>query len=664
MMKKIVPLISFCFFYASFSQAQFTRFLVKFKNKGNNPYSLSDPSAYLSQRAIDRRTRYNISIDSVDLPVTPGYISQVTAVPNVIILNTSKWLNQVSVQTTDANAINAIAGLPFVQNVTGIGARIMPAGNTKRFEEESGADSLLPVARIQNTTGDYYDYGANSFNEMHLHHGEFLHNIGLRGEGMQTALIDAGFYNYDTFNAFDSMNINGQVLATWDFVARESSVAEDYSHGMLCLSTIAANLPGQFVGTAPKTSFYLYRTEDVSSEYPIEEHNWVCGAEKADSSGADVISSSLGYTNFDNTSLSHTYAELDGHTTMASKGAVIAAKKGLLLFIAAGNEGNNTWHYIMTPADADSVITVGAVDTAGVKGIFSSFGPTADGRIKPDVVSVGVKAIIETSYNSPGISQGTSFACPKMAGLGTCLWQGFPEFNNIKIINALKRSGSAYSRPTDSLGYGIPDLKLAFTNLLIEFATSTVSMNHCNASLSWTSKDVDAMKYEIERKIPGETSYTKISELNPQTGIILANHSYQFTDTLINVNAGTLSYRIKQIVDTSLEGFSAAYIDTANITMNADCHINTPVASENKITVSPNPIHDELNLVIETATAIPSLMINVYDMHGRLMLQMKETKAAGKTTFTIPTARLANGKYNIVVYDAQKRVGTVGVIKL
>ena len=169
---------------------------------------------------------------------------------------------------------------------------------------------------------------------------------------MQIAILDGGFFHYTTLSAFDSANINGQFLDTWDFVAREPSVVEDDSHGMSCLSTIVANIPGQFIGKAPKANFYLYRTEDVASEYPIEEHNWACGAERADSSGAEVISSSLGYTTFDNASFNHTYADMNGNTTMAAIAADLAAKKGLLVFIANGNEGNGSWHFLSTPADA------------------------------------------------------------------------------------------------------------------------------------------------------------------------------------------------------------------------------------------------------------------------------------------------------------------------
>src|SRR6185295_19928423 len=237
--------------------------------------------------------------------------------------------------------------------------------------------------------------------------GEFLHNIGLRGQGMQIAMLDAGYLSYTTLRSLDSVNQNGQILGTWDFVNRETSVTEDYLHGMQCLSTIAANIPGQFIGKAPKANFMLYRTEDVNSEYPIEEFNMVCGMERADSAGADVISASLGYSEFDDASFNHTYSQMNGNTTIAAIGADLAAKKGILFVNAAGNEGGSAWHYIMTPADGDSVLAIGAVNTSGAVGSFSSYGPSSDGQVKPDVASVGVNAMVQSTNNTVATGSGT-----------------------------------------------------------------------------------------------------------------------------------------------------------------------------------------------------------------------------------------------------------------
>src|SRR6266496_1282374 len=502
-------------FFLNNSHAQFTRYIIKLKDKNGTPHTFSNPIGYLSQRAIDRRNRYGLSIDSTDLPVTPSYITQIKNVPNITVLNISKWLNAITIQTTDANALATINGFSFVQSASGIAARMREPGVTKSKFENNFSSVDNSAARTNQVSANYFNYGTSSFNEIHLHNGEFLHNIGLRGQGMQIAMLDNGFNNYTSsnFHAFDSANANNQILGTWDFVSRDQNVSNDGSHGMSCFSTIVANIPGQFVGKAPKANFWLYQTEDNSSEYPIEEVNWSCGAERADSSGADIISSSLGYTTFDNASLNHSYADLNGNTTMAAMAADLAAKKGMLVFIANGNSGTGSWHYLTSPADGDSIIAVGAVNSNGVVANFSSYGPSSDGQIKPDVASVGVAAIVQTSAGTIGGSNGTSFACPNMAGLGTCLWQGFPEFSNMKIRSALWQAGSIANTPDDRIGYGIPNMKTAFGILLKDFATANAGIDDCTATINWTSKDVSAMKYEIERKAPGDTGYIKIADV-------------------------------------------------------------------------------------------------------------------------------------------------------
>lgn len=671
-MKQLLLLGFVCIFFATESGAQFTRYIVRLKDKGNSSFTLSNPAAYLSLRAIDRRTKYNIALDSTDLPVTPSYVTQIRNVPNVTILNVSKWLNAISIQTSDAAAITTISALPFVQSVGGLAARPGEGGRlitpNKFALEEITTPLPANTGKMGEINGDFFNYGTSSFNEIHLHNGEFLHNIGLRGQGMQIAILDGGFQNYTSLRAFDSINANGQVLSTWDFVARHSSVTEDHQHGMQCLSTIAANIPGQFVGKAPKASFHLFRTEDVASEYPIEEHNWVCGAERADSAGVEIISSSLGYYDFDNAVFNYTYANMDGNTTMAAKGADLAAKKGILVFNSAGNEGGNAWNFLVTPSDGDSVVAVGAVSVSGAVGSFSSYGPSGDGQIKPDVASVGVAALVQTTSNTIGTNNGTSFACPNMAGLGTCLWQGFPEYNNMKILQALKASGSKYTNPDNRIGYGIPNLKLAFTNLLTEFATSTSSTSACTATVSWTSKDVSAMKYEIERKGPGEAVYTKVGEVNAQAGSVLNIRSYQFNNSLNGLNAGTVSYRIRQIVDTATASFTAVYIDTSNTSVAAGCFAtgtgNTDPVKE-KITIQPNPVNGStVSLTIETPYAIASMPVHIYDAKGALVWQEKSNKGTGKKTMEINISGLQSGNYYISVYNGKQLLRTAELIRL
>jgi subtilisin family serine protease len=322
---------------------------------------------------------------------------------------------------------------------------------------------LMPVAdhHRELLRTQSFNYG-QSYDQIHIMNGDFLHNAGYTGEGMVIALLDAGFQDANTLPAFDSLFANNQILGTWDFVAGEASVYEDYQHGMEVLSTIGGNLPGDLVGTAPKASFWLLRTEDASTEYLIEEYNWDAGAEYADSVGADIISTSLGYTVFDDPTENHIYAtDMNGHTTPSARAANIAFSKGMLVIASAGNSGGGPWQYISSPADGDSVIAVGAVDAFGQYASFSSTGPSADGDIKPNVAAVGQGTIVEYPGGVTGPGNGTSFACPVLAGSAACLWQAHPERNNKEIKDAIQQSASQYLNPDSLLGYGIPNFLTA-----------------------------------------------------------------------------------------------------------------------------------------------------------------------------------------------------------
>lgn len=641
------------------SEAQVSRYIIRFKDKGSNPYTLNNPSAYLSQRAIDRRTKYSIAIDSTDLPVTPRYIDSIRLAGNVTILNASKWLNSVSIRTNDASALAKINSFSFVQSVSGIALRIanstMPVD---KFEIERYQQSLAPLKEA-GVSSDYYSYGS-SYGQLHIHNGEFLHNIGLRGQNMIIGMLDAGFNNYLSVKAFDSVRVNNQILGVYDFVAKDNSVNEDAAHGMECFSTIGANIPGQFVGTAPKANFYLFRTEDESSEYPIEEHNWVCGAERVDSAGGDVISSSLGYNTFDAplTALNHSYADMNGNTTMAAIGADLAAKKGILVVNSAGNEGSNSWKYIVTPADGDSVLAVGAVSVNGAVGSFSSYGPSSDKQVKPDVASVGVATVVQFPNNTIGTNNGTSFACPNMAGLATCLWQGFPEFNNMKIINALRQSGSKASSPDDRVGYGIPDVKKAILILLKDVASSNVSVSDCKATIQWASKDVRSMKYEIERQLPGQSSFFKIAEQNAN-GSVFGMQAYQYQDNVNNFSSVT--YRIRQVIDTTTTGVSADYIDTVTINVPASCI----EASSKEVVVFPNPVQTEFAIKLTTPNASSDIVVRVYNGSGQLVSESKKTKLPGTMYFDdLSLMKGSKGLYYVSVFDSNKLLATKKLMKL
>lgn len=642
------------------SEAQ-TRYIIQFKDKGTNPYSISNPIAYLTQRSIDRRTRYSIPVDSTDLPITPRYVDSVRLAGSVIILNQSKWLNSVSIQTTDASALAKINGFPFVQSVIYIAART--AGYQEKFEN---GEPVIIQQREQTINADFFNYG-QSYNQVRIHNGEFLHNIGLRGQGMVIGMLDAGFRNYLSLSSIDSARINGQILGVYDFVVKDSSVVEDDQHGLQTLSTIAANIPGTFVGTAPKASFYLFRTEFSPTEYPIEEHNWVCGAERVDSLGGDLISSSLGYSDgMDDPAFDHTYAQMNGNTLMASIGADLAAKKGILVVNSAGNQGNQSFHFISSPADGDSVMAVGAVNAQGWAAGFTSHGPTSDGQIKPDVASIGQGTIVQYSNGVIAGGNGTSFSAPNMAGLTTCLWQGFPELNNMRIIDALRRAGNRFNNPCDSIGYGIPDVKIATLFLLKQLATTTASVANCKTTLNWTSKDMSAMKYEIERMLAGQTSFTKIAEVQG-TGNAFANRSYVYDDQLTNVPAGTHTYRIRQIVDTAASTFSADYIDTVTISLATNCTatgVNPVTSNEASVILSPNPSGGDLIIKITTPDAVQNLVIRIFDSKGQEVSKLNRSKTSGTASFDISLVRFAKGKYYVSVYNGNKLIATKELVKL
>lgn len=431
---------------------------IQFSDKNSTPFSLNQPLEFLSQRALDRRERQHIPLKENDLPVDPAYIQA--------ILNTgaeyrthSKWFNSVSVMVPNQNVLNAILALPFVINHDAVKKQIVPSAPYVKLEETVANKNLE-----QNEYGEI-DYGM-AFNQIDMLNGVTLHDLGYRGQGMLIAVLDAGFPNVNVFPVFDSLRNEGRLIGSWDFVDRNNTVYENSTHGQMVLSTMAGILPGEFMGTAPKASYLLLRTEDESSESPIELDYWVAGAEFADSAGADVINSSLGYTTFDNSLYDFSYADMDGNTTRGSRGADIAASKGILVVNSAGNSGNNSWKYIGAPADGDSVLAIGAVNAEGYIASFSSRGPSADGDVKPNVCAQGEQAIVVNSSDIIVGGNGTSFSGPIMAGMVACLWQAnLDSATNMDVFHAIEQSADRYSHPDDAYGYGIPNFAKA--NLIL-----------------------------------------------------------------------------------------------------------------------------------------------------------------------------------------------------
>ena len=565
-MKKYLLLLSLNMAFASSSEAQMNRYIIQLKDKTDNQFTVSRPWEYLSQRSIQRRLRHAIAIDSSDLPVTSRYLDSIRLAGDVIILNTSKWLNQLAILTSDVAAINKINAFPFVRSAVAVAPRSASGANlVNKFTSEEQVEPVPqsgPTPTQQNITA-HYNYGLSN-GQVKLHQGDFLHNHGFRGEGMQISMLDGGFTNYLTLPTFDSIRINNQVLGTWDFVLNNSNVNAHLAHGTQCLSTIAANMPATFIGTAPKASFYLYRTEDAPTEYTIEEQNLAAALERADSAGADVGSISLGYSVFTNPAFNYTYSDMNGNRSISARASDMAARKGMLMVIAAGNEGNSAWHYLVSPSDADSVLSVGAVDTLGIAASFSSYGPSSDGQVKPAVAAVGSRAVIANiNTGQPVYGFGTSFACPNMAGLATCLWQAFPEENNMGIISALQQSATKATTPDDRVGYGIPDMKKSFVILLKRFYTQQIQQAGCSTKFELKIKMGENMTLEVQRKLPAESGYSSIHTINGAG--VFTNGTYSYNDNLSNLPVPQeISYRIKMNIDSDTSFFFSPVIISHN----------------------------------------------------------------------------------------------------
>jgi subtilisin family serine protease len=440
-LNKLIKLFSFLtiLFISEFSVAQTpTKYWVKFKNKTGSPYSISTPSVYLSAKSITRRATQGIAIDLTDIPVNQSYINLVNAT-GATVLQKSKWLNAAIVSINSPSQLSAINSLTCVLNST-------PVGRFKKITSETFTDKPIDSYKKANTSSAAYNYGP-SFTQVNQIGADCMHNLGFRGQNVLIAVIDDGFYQADVNPVFDSLRNEGRLLGTRDIVTGNTSVYEDDSHGALVLSLIAGNSPGNLIGTAPKANYWLLRSEDVFSEKIIEEANWVVAAELADSLGADITTTSLGYTTFDNPTDNHIYAHLNGQTSVASIAATMAARKGIIVLNAAGNEGSGSWLYIGIPADADSILSIGSVNGSGIHSNFSSQGPTADGRIKPDVSTMGEGSYVCQPGYSFSAGNGTSFACPIMAGAVACLMQAHPTKTNMQLINAIKATASKSTAP-------------------------------------------------------------------------------------------------------------------------------------------------------------------------------------------------------------------------
>lgn len=455
--------------------AQSPRYLIEFSDKDtlNNPYSLENPSEFLSRKALKRRENQNIQIVLEDLPVSENYLDSIKQA-GVHIQNRSRWLNSV-VAEVDSSIIDTLNNISFIEDIT----FLAPPKNMSKKSEKSGVQKTEVVTEFQSEKEkiDSTTYGYAK-NQILMLNGNYLHEKGYQGEGKIIAVIDAGFLMSDTIPVFDNLWNNGQILGHRDFEERGHDLYQkgNSSHGTYVLSIIGAAMPGVLYGTAPKASFWLLRSEVASSEYLVEEYNWVAAAEFADSAGVDIINTSLGYTTFDDSSQSHAYSDMDGESTVVSKAASIAASKGMLVVASAGNKGDDPWQYISAPADAKNILSVGAVDKYRDYASFSSVGPSSDNRIKPEVAAQGEGTFFATPDGAIAAGNGTSFAAPVVAGLSACLWQKYPDKTNYEIIDHILQSASQFDAPDSLKGYGLPDFEKAYALGIDDFKTSKLKV--------------------------------------------------------------------------------------------------------------------------------------------------------------------------------------------
>ena len=476
-MKKILfTTLTLLFTAGIFAQSP-AKYWVAFTDKKGTPYSIDKPEAFLSPRAIELRKAHGIAIDERDLPVSPDYVRQVLALDTAArCFTTSKWLNGMTVYALREDMKEAIEKLPFVDSVERTDVpkdTLLPPWEPAYVFPGSGGQPTFSYQPDILKDNDF-DYG-KAAQQVRVNNVQWLHRMGFRGEGMQMMVLDGGFQNIDTISCFNILRNDHRLLGARNFVEPEKDPMRKHSHGTMVLSCIASYLPGKLVGTASMVQVYVAQTEESGSEDRVEEDNWVAGLEYADSLGCQVLNSSLGYTTFDDSVNQRTYADMTGEVSRASRAATIAASKGLLICNSAGNEGGKKWNYIGAPADAKDILSVGAVNVHGKRAYFSSFGPTADGRIKPDACAVGRSTHLSTPAGIITIADGTSFSSPMLSGMVACLWQAFPEKSNYEIMEAVRKAGShnitfdgkviAAPDSNDGYGYGITDFLRAYNIL-------------------------------------------------------------------------------------------------------------------------------------------------------------------------------------------------------
>lgn len=424
------------------AEAQTNQYFVFFKDKAGTPFSITQPSAFLSDRCIGRRQKQNIAITEEDLPVNASYVNQVKSSGGITFF-TSRWWNGVLVEA-DAAALSSINSLPFVSGAVLVApGKKMTGGrvSNKRQKKNTTADELVNQIQLQQIGLDE------------------MHSMGYRGEGIWIAIFDSGFQGVNVSSPFSHLFSENRIRQTFNFVSNTQGVYQADDHGTEVLSVMAAHTDEVYTGGTYKAEYVLYLTEDVRSEYRVEEYNWTFAAERADSAGVDVINTSLGYYDFDDTSMNYAKSDLDGKKAVITRAARKAIEKGIIVVSSAGNEGGNSWKLVTPPADAEGILAVGSVNSLRSLSSFSSQGPTTDNRIKPDVVAMGSGTSVIKSSGAIGNISGTSVASPLVASLAAGVLQAFPSLSAKQVYEAIINSADQAATPDNFMGYGLPHFR-------------------------------------------------------------------------------------------------------------------------------------------------------------------------------------------------------------
>lgn len=421
------------------------------RDKTGTPYTLTDPSKYLSYKAIERRQRQHLPIDSTDLPIHPDYLREIRET-GVHIDAVSKWNNTVLIRLQDTTLLQRIAELPYITKY-------------KKVWTEPDSIPLPSKDRIKllANTYKYKDdkYYGEAQTQIEMLNGTYLHNEGYKGKGISIAIIDAGYFNADKIKALQKAKITG----THDFIDPNSDIYAQNEHGMKVLSCLASNEPYAIVGTAPEASYWLLRSENSNSESLAEEDYWASAIEFADSVGVDIVNTSVGYYRYDDPSQNFKYKDLDGKTMMISRTASMAAGKGMIICCSAGNTGTESWKKITIPADADHILSIGSVDRSRTVSLFSAVGNTADNRIKPDIMGLGSWCAVLGINGNVTHGSGTSFSSPIVCGMIACLWEAFPIYTAEEMMHIVRMCSDNIPHPDNVYGYGIPDFRKAYLYL-------------------------------------------------------------------------------------------------------------------------------------------------------------------------------------------------------